>query len=171
MADALALEVLTPEQTLLAGAAHAVVLRTSEGTMTVLPGHAPFIGDVVPGEVKVEQADGEVVRLAVHGGFVQVDTSAGAAHGVDEVGDGPISGLQTRVTVLVGVAELVSEIDVARAEASRTQSQARLEQIRSAGSRDADAAGSTVDVEAAMLESAIARADVRLKLAGAPSGS
>ena len=171
MADALALEVVTPEQTLLAGAAHSVVLRTSEGSLTVLPGHAPFIGDVVAGEVKVEQADGEVVRLAVHGGFVQVDTSAGAADGVEGVGDGPITGLETRVTVLAGVAELVSEIDVARAEAARTQAQARLDQIRSGSSRDADAAGGTIDVEAAMLESAIARADVRLKLAGAPSGA
>jgi F-type H+-transporting ATPase subunit epsilon len=169
MADALALEVLTPEQTLLAGAAHAVVLRTSEGSLTVLPGHAPFIGDVVAGEVKVEQADGKVVRLAVHGGFVQVDTSAGAAEGVEDVGDGPIAGLSTRVTVLAGVAELVEEIDVARAEAARTEAQARLDQLRSSSARDD--AGAAADVEISQLESALERADVRLKLArGSSSG-
>ena len=167
MADALALEIVTPEQTLLAGAAHAVSLRTSEGSLTVLPGHAPFVGDVVPGEVKVEQADGQVVRLAVHGGFVQVDTSADAAEGEEDVGDGPISGLSTRVTVLAGIAELVDDIDVARAEAARSEAQSRLDQIRSSGSRDE--ASAAVDVEAAMLESAIERADVRLKLAAGPS--
>lgn len=167
MADALALEVVTPEQTLLAGAAHSVSLRTSEGSLTVLPGHAPFVGDVVAGEVKVEQPDGQVVRLAVHGGFVQVDTSAGAAEGIDDVGDGPLSGLSTRVTVLAGVAELVDDIDVARAEAARTEAQARLDQIRSSSrGSESEAGAAAVDVEAAMLESAIERADVRLKLAG-----
>ncbi len=169
MADALALEVVTPEQTLLAGAAHAVVLRTSEGSLTVLPGHASFVGDVVAGEVKVEQPDGNVVHLAVHGGFVQVDTRAGAADGVDDVGDGPIAGLSTRVTVLAGVAELVDDIDVARAEAARAEAQTRLDQLRSSGTRDD--AGAAADVEIAQLERAVARADVRLRLAGGGSSA
>jgi F0F1-type ATP synthase epsilon subunit len=169
MADALAVEVVTPEQTLLEGAASAVVLRTSEGSLTVLPGHAPFVGDVVAGEVKVEQPDGVVVRLAVHGGFVQVDTSPEAAAGVDGVGDGPIPGLSTRVTVLAGVAELVEAIDAARAEAARTAALARLDQLRASSGRE-DASGA-IDVEIFQLESAIDRADVRLRLAGAPSGS
>jgi F-type H+-transporting ATPase subunit epsilon len=169
MADALALEVVTPEQTLLAGAASAVVLRTSEGSLTVLPGHAPFVSDVVAGEVKVEQPDGAVVRLAVHGGFLQVETSADAAAGVEGVGDGPISGLSTRVTVLAGVAELVDAIDVPRAEAARTAALARLDQLKAAGGRE-DATGGA-DVEISQLEGAIERADVRLRLAGAASGS
>jgi F-type H+-transporting ATPase subunit epsilon len=169
MADMLAVEVVTPEQTLLAGAAVAVVLRTSEGSLTVLPGFAPFVGDVVAGEVKVEQPDGVLVRLAVHGGFVQVDTSAGAADGVEGVGDGPISGVSTRVTVLAGVAELVDEIDVARADAAKTAALARLDQLKASSSRD-DASSDT-DFEIAQLESAIARADVRLKLAGVPAST
>ena len=48
-------EVVTPEQSLVAGGATAVVLATSEGALTVLDGHTPLIGDVVPGLVKVEQ--------------------------------------------------------------------------------------------------------------------
>lgn len=168
MADALALEVVTPEQTLLAGAASAVVLRTSEGSLTVLPGHAPFVGDVLAGEVKVEQPDGAVVRLAVHGGFVQVETGAGVADGVEGVGDGPIAGLSTRVTLLAGIAELVDAIDVARAEAARTVALARLDQLRAGAGRD-DASGA-VGVEIAQLESAVERADIRLRLAGAPAG-
>jgi F-type H+-transporting ATPase subunit epsilon len=169
MADTLAVEVVTPEQNLLAGAATAVVLRTSEGSLTVLAGHAPFVGDVLAGEVKVEQPDGVVVRLAVHGGFVQVETAAGAAAGVEGVGDGPISGLQTRVTVLAGVAELVDAIDVPRAEASRTAALARLDQLKAASGREDS--GSAADVEISQLERAIARADVRLRLAGSPTGS
>jgi F0F1-type ATP synthase epsilon subunit len=168
MADAFALEVVTPEQTLLAGPATSIALRTSEGSLTVLPGHAPFVGDVVGGEVKVEQPDGVVVRLAVHGGFLQVDTSAGAAEGIPgvaDVGDGPISGVSTRVTLLAGVAELVDEIDVPRAEAARTAALARLDQLKAASGRED--AGAAVDVEISQLERAIERADVRLRLAGA----
>ena len=96
------------------------MLATSEGALTVLDGHTPLVGDVVRGEVKVEEAEGTVVRLAVHGGFLQVDTSPGAAEGLAE-GDGPLAGLSTRVTVLAGVAELASEIDVPRAEQAREQ--------------------------------------------------
>ena len=73
---------------------HAVVLATSEGALTVLDGHTPLVGDVVPGEVKVDQPEGPQLRLAVHGGFLQVDTSPGAAEGLAE-GDGPLPGLST----------------------------------------------------------------------------
>ena len=74
---------------------------------------------------------------------------------------------QPRVTVLAGVAELVDEIDVARAEAARTEAQARLDQLRSSSARDD--AGAAADVEIAQLEGALERADVRLKLSRGPS--
>ena len=47
----------------------------------MLDGHTPLVGDVVPCEVKVEQAEGELLRLAVHGGFLQVDTSPARPEG------------------------------------------------------------------------------------------
>jgi F-type H+-transporting ATPase subunit epsilon len=176
MADALAVEVLTPEQVLLAGSATAVILRTSEGTLTVLSGHAPVIGDVLPGEVRVEQDDSTVVRMAVHGGFVQVDTSAGAADGVAaaEHTSSPLPGLTTRVTVLAGIAELAEDIDVARAERARTDAQDRLEQARSASSAssarsDAESgtASSSANLELTEAEDSLRRAELRLKVAGA----
>ena len=122
MADGVfGVEVVTPEQSLYAGGARSVVLATSDGALTVLDGHTPLVGDVVPCELKVEAAEGELLRLAVHGGFLQVDTSPGAAEGLAE-GDGPLPGLSTRVTVLAGIAELAEEIDVARAEQARGRS-------------------------------------------------
>jgi len=106
-------EVVTPEQSLYAGGARSVVLATSDGALTVLDGHTPLVGDVVPCELRVEEAEGNVQRLAVHGGFLQVDTSPGAAEPLAE-GDGPLPGLSTRVTVLAGVAERAEEIDRSR---------------------------------------------------------
>ena len=59
MADGVfGVEVVTPEQSLVAGGATSVVLATSEGALTVLDGHTPLVGDVVPGLVKVDLADG-----------------------------------------------------------------------------------------------------------------
>jgi F-type H+-transporting ATPase subunit epsilon len=161
------LEIVTPEQSLVAGGAIAVVLATSEGALTVLDGHTPLIGDVVPGLVKVDQPDGTELIVAVHGGFVQVDTSPGAAEGLAE-GDGPLPGLSTRVTMLAGIAELVEEIDVARAEAARDAATQRLSEIaggRSGGAQESSEGAVLRDVELLEVTAALARAELRLAAA------
>jgi F-type H+-transporting ATPase subunit epsilon len=160
--DVFGVEIVTPEQSLFAGGATSVVLATSEGALTVLDGHTPLVGDVVHCEVKVEQAEGTLVRLAVHGGFLQVDTSPGAAEGLAE-GDGPLPGLSTRVTVLAGVAELASEIDVPRAEQARERAAQRVSELstgRGPVSEDVDE-----DLELADAEGALARAELRIAVA------
>jgi F-type H+-transporting ATPase subunit epsilon len=160
-------EVVTPEEALLAGGASAVVL-TSQGDMTVLDGHTSLIADVVPCLVKVEQADGTTERLAVHGGFLQVDTSAGAAEGLAE-GDGPLPGMSTRVTVLAGVAEKAEEIDVPRAEQARDQATQRVAELSSArgSSVEADDGAESPEFALAEAEKALARAELRLAVAAA----
>ena len=168
-------EVVTPEQSLYAGGARSVVLATSEGALTVLDGHTPLIGDVVPCELKIEQADSAMLRVAVHGGFIQVDTSPGAADGLAE-GDGPLPGLSTRVTVLAGIAELAEEIDVPRAETARDAATQRVNELRSGrgpapaatAAPEGDAADQG-DVALAESEGALARAELRLAVAAGGS--
>jgi F-type H+-transporting ATPase subunit epsilon len=173
MADTFALEVVTPERALWTGPAVALVLRTGEGNLTVLDGHTALIGSVAPGEVRIDLDDGSSVHLAVHGGFLQVDTSAGAAEsaGVDETGPGPVPGLSTRVTLLAGIAELAPEIEVDRAEAARAAAEQRLARAagsgRSAAVEGAEAADLEADVELAEAEAELARAELRLAVAGA----
>jgi F-type H+-transporting ATPase subunit epsilon len=163
MADGVfGLEIVTPEQSLFAGGARSVVLATSEGALTVLDGHTPLIGDVAHCEVKVEEPEGTVVRLAVHGGFLQVDTSPGAAAGLAE-GDGPLPGLSTRVTVLAGVAELATEIDVPRAEQARDTAAQRVNEL--GGGRGAAVEEAEEDVALSEAERALARAELRLAVA------
>jgi F-type H+-transporting ATPase subunit epsilon len=157
-------EVVTPEQALFAGGATSVVLETSEGAMTVLDGHTPLVGDIAPCLVKVEQADGTALRVAVHGGFVQVDTSPGAAEGLAE-GDGPLPGLSTRVTVLAGVAELAEEIDVPRAEQAKEAATQLLTELRSGRSPSAERSEDTPDLALAEAESALGRAELRIAVA------
>ena len=156
MADGLfTLAVVTPEERLVEATARAVVLRSSDGDLTVLDGHTPLVTDVVPGEVRVEPEEGDPVRLAVHGGFLQVETGTGVAGdgGPDGGGAAGAAGAGgagagergTRVTVLAGVAERAEQIDVPRAERARDEAGARVDELRAATGR----AGATSEAEAA----------------------
>jgi hypothetical protein len=101
----------------------------------------------------------------VHGGFVQVDTSAGAAEGLAE-GDGPLPGLSTRVTILAGIAELADEIDVPRAELAKESASQRVGELgggRGPSTEGED--GGEADVARVVAESALARAELRLAVA------
>ncbi len=67
----LTLEVTTPERVVLEAKADFVVLPAYEGEMGVLPGHAPYLVQLAPGEVRVTET-GEVRRFAISGGFAEI---------------------------------------------------------------------------------------------------
>jgi len=135
----LKVEVVTPEAALWTGEAAALMARSSEGEFTILPQHTPTVGDVVPGLVRVATSAGEIA-FCVHGGYFQVGAD-------DEPG-------VTRATVLAGIAERVSEIDVPRAQAAKESAEAQL-----ATGADLD------DATRAQLQAALSRADLRLRVA------
>jgi F-type H+-transporting ATPase subunit epsilon len=125
----LEVQVVSPERILFSGHADMVVARTTDGELAFLTGHTPFLGNLVESVVRVKLADGREEEAAVHGGFVEVS------------GD--------RVTILSDLAEMASEIDLARAHQLREWAEAKL--------REGD------DAEA---EAALRRAHVRIELAG-----
>jgi F-type H+-transporting ATPase subunit epsilon len=137
----LKVEVVSPEVALWAGEATAFIARSSEGFFTILPEHTDTVGDLVPGIVRVDTAEGEIV-FVVHGGYFQVE-------------HGPSDG-ETLVTVLAGVAELVTAIDVARAQAAKEAAEAELGAV----TRD-DSADQTTHQ---MALDALARAELRLSV-------
>jgi F-type H+-transporting ATPase subunit epsilon len=168
--------VVTPERELLAAPAREVIARSSEGFLTVLDGHTPLVSDVVPGEVRVELEDATVVHLAVHGGYLQVETGPGV--GSEDAPGGNPTGRATRATVLAGVAELAADIDVARAELARAAAEARAQELRAATGRNAGEAASGTEhqlspeeVELLEVEAALLRAEVRLQVAGVLTAS
>lgn len=69
---ALHVELVSPERILYSGEAEMVVCRTTDGEIAFLTGHAPFVGALGEGTVKVEPVSGPVVEAAVSGGFVEV---------------------------------------------------------------------------------------------------
>lgn len=129
-------ELVSPERILWSGQAEMVIARTlGGGDIAFLPDHAPFVGALATGVLTVRPAGGGAdEKVAVHGGFVEVSNNT--------------------VTILSDVAELASQIDVARARAAKDRAESALRTEH--------------DVET---EAALRRAHVRLDAAGQGVGA
>ena len=107
----LVVELVSPERIAFSGNANMVICRTTTGDLAFLAGHVPFIGVLDAHPVRIVLENGSEQVVAVHHGFVEVS---------------PTEGETTRVPVLSDLAELASDIDVARAEAARDRAEAIL---------------------------------------------
>ena len=63
--------IVTPETTIFDAPADGVVVTLIDGEKGILPGHAPMIGRLGPGEMRVRTKTG-IERFYVDGGFVQI---------------------------------------------------------------------------------------------------
>lgn len=108
MSGAIQLEVVTPERRVLEVEADEVILPGDEGYLGVRPGHTPLLTALTIGELCYVQG-GTKHYAAVRGGFAEV--------------------LPDRVSVLTEAAELSTEIDLSRAEDSRTRAEKILQDI------------------------------------------
>jgi len=66
------LDIVTPDRKVIVSKADDVVVPAKEGEMDVLPGHAPFLGELGTGVLRFV-AEGKTHRLMVSGGFIEVD--------------------------------------------------------------------------------------------------
>jgi len=101
----LRLEFVTPERALAQNEVDEVVIPGEMGDLGVLPGHAPLLTALRPGEMWYRKGKDKFFAF-VGGGFAEV------------VGD--------RVSILAEVAERADEIDLARAEAARKRAEDAL---------------------------------------------
>jgi F-type H+-transporting ATPase subunit epsilon len=125
------IDVVSPERVVFSGEATQVITRTvGGGEIAFLPGHTSFLGALTENHTRVWLADGSIMNLAIHGGFVEVSDNI--------------------VTVLSDGAELGSEIDIERArralqraeELARTENSTEVEaSLRRAHARLAAAGG------------------------------
>ena len=100
-------EFVSPEAMLYSGVGTMVVARTrGGGDIAFLTGHEPFIGSLLPCEVRVTEEDDTVQRFVVRGGFVSVNTEG--------------------VTVLSDEAQSVADLDQAAIQAERDEAAATL---------------------------------------------
>jgi F-type H+-transporting ATPase subunit epsilon len=103
----LKVEVVSPERVQYSGEARMVICRTTDGEIAFLTGHAPLIGALGIGEVRIFPESGDDEVAAVHGGFVEVRND--------------------RVVILSDVAELKDQIDVDRAKEAKSRAQAAVQ--------------------------------------------
>jgi len=99
-------EVVTGERVVFEeGDVDMVIAPGADGTLGILPRHAPLISTLALGEMRVKRA-GQEESLFIAGGFIEV------AH--------------DQVRVLADTAERSEEIDVARAQAARDRAESRV---------------------------------------------
>jgi len=73
MANKLQIVIVTPEKTTLDQQAEFVALPMIDGEAGILPHHAPMIGRLGPGELRIRN-DGKTDRYFVDGGFAQIES-------------------------------------------------------------------------------------------------
>jgi F-type H+-transporting ATPase subunit epsilon len=110
MADAIHLDILTPEKVVFSDSIETVTAPGSLGEFGVLPGHAPLVTTLEPGEVAIKK-DNREYWLAISGGFAEVGND--------------------KVTILAEAAEPAQEIDIKRAETAKIQAEEKLKSLSS----------------------------------------
>ena len=108
----LVVNVVSAERALWSGSAKSVVAKTPEGEIVIMPGHEPVLALLVDSALRIEEADGTKMLVAVHGGFFSVDSNV--------------------VNVIAEIAELAEDIDLDRAKAALAAAQAANDQDTSA---------------------------------------
>jgi len=101
----LRLEFVTPERALAQEHVDEVELPGETGYFGVLPGHAPLLTALQPGEMWYRKGH-DTFRAFVAGGFAEV--------------------VPDRVSILAQVAERAEDIDIERAEAARRRAESEL---------------------------------------------
>ena len=102
------LDIVTPDHLVAHDAVTAVMIPGKNGYLGILPGHAPLLTELAPGELEYTSG-GAKHSLVVNWGFAEV------------LGD--------RVIVLAQSCERAEEIDVERAEKAKTRAEERLKRF------------------------------------------
>lgn len=103
------LEVITPQKKVLSQDAEFVMMRTTEGDMGILAGHAPIVAELAIGEMKIKN-NGEEVVYFVSGGFLDVSAE--------------------RTLILADEAMDIRDIDVEQAKRDAEVAQQKLAKLK-----------------------------------------
>src|SRR5665647_1299437 len=106
MASTFYLEIITPERKFFSGDIEMVVLKTLEGEIGILKGHAPMVIAVGIGPMRIKK-DGEWFEAFLSDGFMEIKQDA--------------------TVILADTAEWPDEIDVERARAAKERAEERLQ--------------------------------------------
>jgi len=104
--------VVTPENPIFEGEAHAIIVPAHDGEVGILPGHARFLASLGMGELRIS-VGATIERYFLEGGFVQVR-------------DGMVTVLCERATALEALDVQAAEAAAERALAAKSSEAADL---------------------------------------------
>jgi len=125
-------EIITPDKIVYQDKIDSITLPTSEGEITILPGHIPLIAPTKPGEIMIKK-NGEIKHMAVMRGFVETS--------------------ENKVRLMADAAELAEDIDERRAEEARE----RAEKAKSEAKDKVEFIDATAALERALTRIKIAK--------------
>lgn len=122
------LEIVTPDKRTFSDDVDGVVIPGSEGELGVLPGHAPLVTTLLPGELRYSK-DGKEESLAVGEGVVEITRESVAvltdlALSSDEIDEAAVEEALKRAED--ALSDKMSEEEIATVEASIQKSLAQL---------------------------------------------
>lgn len=132
MANTIKVDIVSAESDIWNGAATMVFAPAEMGEIGVAPRHAPLLTRLKPGEIRVEQENGEDLFFYVSGGIIEVqphlvtvlaDTAA-RAKDLDEA-----AALEAKQRAEEALSDKAASIDYARAAAELAEAAARLKAI------------------------------------------
>jgi F-type H+-transporting ATPase subunit epsilon len=140
------LTIVTAESEVFSEDVDSLIAPGIDGQLGILPGHAPLMTQLQPGEMTVRFNNDENV-LAVTGGFMEV--------------------LNNKVTILADTAEMDVAIDLERAESALTRAQDRVDNRPA----DVDLTRALQAFRRAQIRVGLARRRTRRSSAATPPGS
>ncbi|NTV44220.1 MAG: ATP synthase F1 subunit epsilon [Candidatus Yonathbacteria bacterium] len=112
MSDSFHFNITTPERRVFSDTLISLTVPTTEGEITILPGHISLVSTLVPGVITLVKHDGTEDVMAVSGGFIHVNVNG--------------------VVILADTAERAEEIDEARLIQARADAEEAKKRVISA---------------------------------------
>ena len=110
------LQMATPEQIIYQQEVKKIIVDTLEGEITVLPGHAPLLAAIKPGEARVTEVQG-----------------GGEKERIMAVSEGVIEVRDNMVKLLIQKAERAEELQKEKIEEAKKAAEQLIEKIKKAG--------------------------------------
>lgn len=127
----LALEILTPEKTILKEEVNQVTVPTTSGEITILPGHVALLSQIGVGEL-VAKKDKKEISIALTGGYIEISNDT--------------------VSILTNYAVRSEDIEISKAEEAKK----RAERIMQEKVSEEDFAQAQATLAKAVLELKVA---------------
>ncbi len=125
-------DIVSAEKSIFSGEATMIYATGQMGELGIAPRHAPLLTKLAPGQVRLQQAEGEELHFYVSGGVLEVQPhlvtvladTAERAEDLDEA-----AAIQAKEEAERAIADSAGQHDIAEAQAQLAMAQAQLQAL------------------------------------------